>query len=52
MINKEVILRLLEYPLDCEVYVGKGMGPVGTVTGEITDRLYVVISPEPGGKRP
>jgi hypothetical protein len=45
MIAKDLICQLLDYPMDSEIYVGKGMGPLTTVKPEVTDRIYVVLSP-------
>ncbi len=48
MTVREVIKALLDQPLDCEVYVGKGMGPVQKVAPEISgDRMFVIIGPVP-----
>jgi hypothetical protein len=46
VINRELIKQLLDYPLDVQVYVGKGMGPVGKVEETITDKIYVILSPK------
>jgi len=45
MTVRELIMELLDHPLDSEVYIGKGMGPCTSVTPEVTDRTYVVLSP-------
>jgi hypothetical protein len=45
MTNRELIKRLLDEPLDVEIYIGKGMGPAKHVKVEFTDRAYVVLSP-------
>lgn len=48
MTVREAILALLDHPLDAKVYVGKGMGPLGSVSSTIpdtADRMYVVLKP-------
>lgn len=45
MTNHELIRLLLEEPMNSQVYIGKGMGPVRVVESKITDRIYVVLSP-------
>lgn len=48
MTVRDAILALIDHPLDAKVYVGKGMGPLGSVSGEIpdtADRVYVVLKP-------
>jgi hypothetical protein len=46
MTVSELIKQLLDHPLNSQVYVGKGMGPVKSVVSEITDKIYVVLSPK------
>lgn len=45
MTNRELIKELLDHPLDSQVYVSKGVGPVNTVHSEVTDRIWIVLSP-------
>ena len=45
MTVRELIMELLDHPLNSEVYIGKGMGPCASVTSEVTDRIYIVLSP-------
>jgi hypothetical protein len=50
---RDLIRELLDHPLDSQVYVGKGMGPLGRVDSEVggnagTDRIYVILSPVKG----
>lgn len=54
MTVRELMRVLLDKPMDSEVYVGKGMGPLGRVESRAagntgTDRLFVILSP---AKRP
>ena len=49
MTNRELIRALLNHPLDSQIYIGKGMGPLTRIESEVTDRIYVILSP---GKRP
>jgi hypothetical protein len=45
MTVRDAIRALLDYPLNCRVYVGKGMGPLTRVEHAVTDRIYVILSP-------
>jgi hypothetical protein len=50
MTVRDLIRELLDHPLDSQVYVGKGMGPLRRVDGDVagntgTDRIFVVLSP-------
>jgi hypothetical protein len=45
MKNRDLIKFLLDKPLDSDVYVGKGMGPLEKVTTEVADKIYIVVSP-------
>ena len=51
---RDLIRQLLDHPMDSQVYVGKGVGPLTRVTSEIggnagTDRIFVILSPAKGG---
>jgi hypothetical protein len=50
MKNRDLIKRLLDEPLDGEVYIGKGMGPVENVEISVTDKINIVLSPKPNSK--
>lgn len=41
----ETIRALLDHPMGADVYIGKGMGPLTTVSPDINDRIFVVLSP-------
>jgi len=45
MTVRDLIRALLEKPMDSQVYIGKGMGPLASIKSETTDRIYVVLSP-------
>ena len=53
---RDLIRELLDHPMDSQVYVGKGMGPLARVTSEVagntgTDRIFVILSPAKGADR-
>jgi hypothetical protein len=45
MTVRDLIKELLDYPLDSQVYIGKGMGPAREVVPEVTDRTWIVVKP-------
>ncbi len=46
MKNRDLIKLLLDKPLDSDVCVGKGMGPLEKVANEVVgDKVYIVVSP-------
>jgi hypothetical protein len=42
---RELIRQLLDEPMDATVYISKGVGPLGRVHHEVTDKIYVVLEP-------
>lgn len=46
MTVSDLIRVLLEHPMDSQVYIGKGMGPLSRVEPYVSDRIYVILSPE------
>lgn len=46
MRNRDLIKLLLDEPMDSEVHIGKGTGSVEKVETAVTDRIYVILSPE------
>jgi hypothetical protein len=43
---RDLIKALCDYPLDCDVYIGKGCGPLAQVRSEVTDRIWLLLEPE------
>jgi hypothetical protein len=43
---RDLIKLLLDCPPDSDVYISKGIGPVATVETEVSDRIFVILSPE------
>ncbi len=46
MKNRELIKHLLNQPMDAEVFIGKGMGPVGIPEQKYIDKTYIILTPE------
>jgi len=46
MQNRDLIKRLLDEPMDADVYIGKGMGPATKVETKVTDRIVIILSPD------
>lgn len=48
MTNRDLIKLLLDQPLDAQVYVGKGTGPVEAVEPAVAGTICIVLSPVKG----
>ncbi len=42
---RDLIKALLDEPMDADVYIGKGCGPLAEVEYRVTDRIWVILTP-------